>query len=102
MEMRRHPRRIVNHIVHGVAHVDEPAETTEAEHYQRQRDCQNQRLLPRQGPDPTQHPAAATRPSGDFQAGADREHREQRRQGDKECQERLQELEPSANGPWKT
>jgi hypothetical protein len=48
------------HIVHGIAHVDEPAETTEAEHYQRQRDCQNHRLLPRQGPDPTQQPAAAT------------------------------------------
>ena len=35
MEMRRHPRGVVDHRVHAVAHVDEAAEAAEAEHDER-------------------------------------------------------------------
>src|SRR5258708_4523407 len=92
-KLRADPGRVMDHRVHGVTHVDEPAKPTETEHHQRKADSQNHRLVPGQRRDPSQKPAPPAHASGNLQAGADREHGEQGWKRDQEREEGLDELE---------
>ena len=74
----------MDHRIHRIAHVDEPAEPAEAEHHQRKRDGEDHRLL-RQCADPPQEPAAAAGPPATVSGlPLYREDGQQGRQGDKE------------------
>ena len=87
----------MDHRIHRIAHVDEPAEPAEAEHHQRQRDGEDHRLLPRQCADPPQEPTAAAGAPGYFQARAYREDGQQGRQGDKEREKALEEFKAATD-----
>ena len=69
--MRCHPRGVMDHGVHGVAHIDDPAEPAETKHDKRKSSCEDHWLMPRQRADPAkQAPAAAAAPRY-FKACAD-------------------------------
>ena len=91
--MRRHPRGVVDHGVHAVAHVDEAAAAAEPEHEEGEAGGEHHRPVPGQRGDPAEEAAPAAQPSGDLHRGRDGEHGEQRRRGDERREAHLQELE---------
>ena len=94
MEVRSHPRGVVHHRIHAVAHVDEPAAAAEPQHKKRQACRQHHRLVPGHFPDPAEQSGAAIQSSGDLERGADRKDCQQCRNRHERCQKRLQEFEP--------
>ena len=97
VEMPGDPLRVVDAGIELIAHVDQPAGAAEAEHDQRQRGRQHDRILPGQRADPSERALAAAQAAGDFGRCADREHRQQRRQRDQPGEHRMHELESGAD-----
>ena len=82
----------MDHGVHAVAHVDDAAETAEAEHDETKAGREHHRPLPGQGRDPAEHAASAAQPAGNLERGGDGENGEQRRHRDKRREKHLDEL----------
>src|SRR5262249_23865251 len=82
MEVRWYPRCVVDHGIHVVGHVDEPAGSSKTEHDERKPDSKNHRFVPWQRWYPTQQTSAAAMASGDLQAGPNREDGQKGGQGD--------------------
>src|SRR5215510_1286527 len=97
MEVRRYPSCVVDHQIHVVGHVDEPAGSSKAEHDERQPDSEYHWFVPWQCCYPTQQTSAAAMASGDLQTGAHREDGQKGWQGDQKREEGLNELESHAD-----
>ena len=94
MKMRGYPRGIVDHRVHSISIVHDPAEPTETQHHKSKSGGEDHGAIPWQGRNPPEHASPPAKSASDFKRRGDGENREQRRDGNEHCQEHLDKLGP--------
>src|SRR6266487_4553716 len=75
MEMRSHPRGVVDHGVHAVTVVNDPAETAKPQHHEGEAGGQNHGTVPRQGVDPAEYASPTPKSACDFKGCSNRKNR---------------------------